>query len=340
LRAPALEHETPFSNTMNHNLLLRIAIGVLLASSALANVRIVHRSQITGLTGVGDFDTKITEHYNGTMRRSETVTNVSGGVVGFLSKKDQTETAITRLDKGVIWTLEPDDKEYKEQSFDEMAKQLRKAQDGNDGERKNDDVHYRYDVKVETPSDRLTIAGYDAAHTRILVTVIEENTKEKTSKESSYLTYDLWLADGGKNVQQEVTTFSKAYMERLGLTGDAPPNPMIAKSMAQFAGMMKEATTKIKATDGLPVKTIMLIETPGGADHEAKSREDQGPPMSIGSAIGSMFGGGSSEKAAAPKTEGTPGRRVAMKITDEVLEVGTAPISADLFEIPAGWSKD
>ena len=312
---------------------------MLLVSSASASVKIVHRSQTSGLTGVGDFDTKSTEHYNGTMRRTESVTNVSGGVVGFFSKKDQTETSITRLDKGVIWTLKPDDKEYKEQSLDEIAKQMRSMREESDAPRKNEDVHYRYDVKVETPADRLTIAGYDARHTRILVTVIEENTKEKTSKESSYLTYDLWLADGGKGVQQEVLAFSKAYMDRIGITGDVSSNPMVAKSMAQFGGMMTEATAKLKGMDGLPVKTIMLIETPGGTDQSASSHEDQGPPTSIGGMLGGMFGGGSKEKEAPPK-EGTPGRRVAMKITDEVLEVATAPLAADLFEIPAGWSKD
>jgi hypothetical protein len=228
-------------------------------------------------------------------------------------------------------------------------------------------------VTVEHPAVAEDVAGL--ATQKHIIRMQQSCTDPKTAKTCDItLQMDTWLA---KNVpgEQEVTKFTRAYAEALGL-GDVMrqvqgPGQSL---LAMFATNWSSIEGEFKKLQGYPMRSVMQMGIGGeqcttasgqpiaqdGAWADASGAtvgEAAGAALggSVGGAVGSaagqligglsgMFGKGAAEPAAQPSAQQAqataPGGQVTVfRITNEVTQWSAAPIAQERFNIPVGWKK-
>lgn len=246
----------------SRNVLLAVAVSLALAAPALADVTLKEKTVSSGLAGFGNGTSERTFVIAGDKSRSDDQFTYTGRFKTLAGGgKPRSSTEIVRLDREVVWSLDPQKKQYTEMTFAEMralieagAADARAAMD-EPGNARAKDVETTYKVDVQRTGKKDKVNGFDAENVIVRITATARDTKEGGS--GSYtITLDQWLSAQVPG-QAELTAFYRRYAEKMGF--DPQARNQFAGLMAQYGDALKQAAEKLKDLKGYPVRSTVTL---------------------------------------------------------------------------------
>lgn len=363
----------------SRNVLLAVAVSLALAAPALADVTLKEKTVSTGLAGFGNGTSERTIVIAGDKSRSDDQYTYTGRFKTLAGGgKPHSSTSIVRLDRDLVWSLDPQKKEYTERSLAEMRAALEKgaaeaqSRADNPDARGAKDVEMTYKVDVERTGKKEKVNGFDAENVIVTITATPKDAKTGESAGSYTMEMDQWLAPQVPG-QAEVTAFYRRYAERMGL--DPQMQNQFAGLLRRYGEAVKQAAGKLKDLKGYPVRSTVTMSlgpqlTPeqqaqveqSRAQAQAKRAEDEkkqeakegdearaqaGVSLSHGG-VGGAIGGFLSHKlgkTAEKKAEGSAasqgtgsGTPGGFTITTDVLSITTGAAGVG-FDVPSDFKK-
>lgn len=105
---------------------IAIMLALLTSATILADVKI--RTQVTtNILGAGATDTRRTEYFSKDRNYSESMSTPLSGLMAKMNKGAQKVITVTRLDKGVLWSLNETEKGYIETPLDTIKARLQES---------------------------------------------------------------------------------------------------------------------------------------------------------------------------------------------------------------------
>jgi len=255
-----------------------LILALLLASSASADVVIKEKSVSEGLGGFGNGTTSRTLIVAGDKSRSEDEFTYTGRFKTLAGGgKPRTSVSITRIDREVIWSLEPEKKQYAELTFAQMRELMEKglaggekaAQEARATEAQAKDAEMTFTVDVKRTGTKETVNGFPAEQVIITCVGKPKSPEKGAEKAEIRMVMDQWLtksAPGG----QERTEFYKRFAEKLGL--DLEISGINAMAQRMYGNGMKELAAKMKGLGGIAVRSTFTIEgSPEMADAQKQA---------------------------------------------------------------------
>ena len=307
----------------------------------------------SGFKGMGAFEGTATKKYQGGKLWDQSSTKFTGAILSRIAGGSE-NINITRVDKGIYWTLDPKDKTYTERPIEALKKGEMEKEKPEQGKSKVRVTKSEFSVKKTGASE--TINGFPCEE--YLVTwLLEMEDMETKAKSRSTMTNNLWTTPETatiRKVQAEERAFHKAYAQKLGL--QISPEEAKQLGIETFAGMsgaskqeiekgfvkVREEMGKIK---GYPIRTVVNWSVEGdkaeGAEKEEKASSESSSqtPTSVGGFL-SGLSKGITQKVMKDKSS-TSGQKEAatFSTTHEVKAIHADSVPADVFEIPSGFSK-
>ena len=310
----------------------------------------------SGFKGMGAFEGTTSRKYQGEKMWDSTSSRFTGAILSRVAGGGES-TTITRVDKGVYWTLDPKNKTYVERPI-EAIKMGEPGKEKPEQEKSKMRVtKSEFSVKKTGASE--TINGFPCEE-YLVNWLLEMEDMETKAKSRTTMTNNLWTTPETatiRKVQAEERAFHKAYAQKLGLQ----ISPEEAKQMGieTFAAMsgaskqeiekgftrVREEMAKIK---GYPIRTVVNWSVEGdkteGAEKEEKASSESSSqtPTSVGGFLSGLSKGitqkvmkdkGSSGSSSG-QTEGA-----SFTSTHEVKAIHADSVPAEVFEVPPGYSK-
>jgi hypothetical protein len=305
----------------------------------------------TGFRGNGAYEGTIVSQLQGDKKFDASSIKFTGAIMSWLAGGGDTGT-ITRLDKGVVWTLDPKKKVYREEPIVPFNKDDMKKTDSKDKPKVR---VTRSEFSVKKTGAKETINSFPCDE-YVMTWLIEFENIETKAKTTNTMTTNMWTTPETasiKKLQAEEMAFSKAYMKKLGL--ELSQQEMKQFGMDMFTAMsgaskeemekqfksLKKEMAKLK---GYPIRTVVgwSVEGDKAAQAQAEAAKKKEQPQSSSPSI-NPFGGlsgligsvaGSAAESAKPE-ENPP----FFSSTIEVKSIKTDALPAGTFDIPEGFTK-
>jgi len=302
---------------------------LLLVSSAQADVVRKHR---TTSQFMGASEGTSTDHYTADKYSSESTVRWTAGMMKTLTRgKETPSTQITRLDRQVVWTVDPVKKTYTEMTFAEFREMMKKGMaDMKETEEEQPDTAaeemYTWTVSDQSDPQPKTIGGWVCHNARVEATGVNK----ADSLDKVIITMDLWNSTEVPGAG-EIREFQTRYLQALGLVKLA-----LTPGLTQAAFLyQKQFAALAEAAKKAPGEAVQSVT-------EIKRNQLQGP--SLGKAVtegarqevlGRLpFG----KKKSEPKPEKPEYvLKTKFRVAIELTEATTAPVETAKFEIPAGY---
>jgi hypothetical protein len=323
----------------------------LLGQPAVADVTI-QRQSTYDLTFITAHDTS-TDYISGDKQRSDSEVRCDGMMSLLCRKIGGGE--ITRLDKDLVWTLNPKDKEYTETHFptpaerqaaeEKMRAMLEKLKQcpARQGSNTPDTSKCQMSpAKVEShqTDQHQTIAGHDARLSQVTLTE-SCHTPDNSDTCDFVVTLDSWLTQDELPGSAERKAFAESYLKKLGLTdANGSLQKMLQGFLAQYGDALKEVSAKAKDFKGYPLKTSIRIMFGGAQCAAAKKSAGSGSTASGGAvADASTAAGqaaassstGEAQSAAGQAAQNAAGNGVAGRIFGSAAGAFTNKLAGGLF---------
>lgn len=276
------------------------------------------------------------------MKSEYDVTTIHVPLVG---AKTSHKTTITRIDKGVYWTLDHDKKTWSEDSIKmpEVGAETKASTPGQADTVKDYRV-IKSELTVRKLDSTKTINGFPCIGYVATWTLVTEKTKTK-EQSTSIMTLTEWTTtptDAIKQAQADEDAFNKALAARLGLVITTEQGQLLGTQYLTTLGMSdKEMQDKLKTVgselskiQGYPIVTEVKWNVPG--DTAVKNKPESEPPQSPGPTSLS----GLMNKALQAKL--TPKPTEPSLVFSSYLEVKSIKVGAvadNDFEVPAGYKR-
>jgi len=302
-----------------------------------------------GFQGMGAFEGDTVSRIQGVKMWESTATKFTGAILSRVAGGGE-QIAITRIDKGVLWALDPKKKTYTESLIEPFK--LGEMGDKEVGKEKPKVRVAKAEFTVKKTGASETINAFPCEEYLITWLVEMENLETK-AKTRDTMTTNLWTTPETaaiKKLQAEQAAFSKAYMKKIGINLSRTEMKQFGmeaftamsgapqKDMEKEFNRFKNEMAKIK---GYPIRTVVNWKVEGEGMTAPKA-EPSAPEESQGitGGIGGVFGG---LKGAISKKligESKPaGEGPFFSSTVEVKAINTESIPADTFEVPSEYVK-
>ena len=331
-------------------------------SCAWADATVESFIQFGGFSGNGAYEGTTVTRIQGDKQAETSSIKFTGAVLSWAAGKSET-TTITRIDKGVIWTLDAKKKTYVESplagfDLDEMegVQGADASEEIDEGEEPRVKVT-RSEFQVKKTGAKQTINGF-ACEEYLMTWLVELQDLETKEKTVNTMNTNLWTTPETpaiKKLQAEQKAFSKAYMKKLGI--NISPDEMQQFGMGAFAmasGASDEELAKgfekfkkeMAKVKGYPIRTVVDWSTEGGgpaAPEAGEEPEDSGGfsiPTSkddLLGGLGSMVSGAVSKKVA--DSTKPDADEPFFSSTTEVKAISTDTVPAGVFDIPSGYKR-
>jgi hypothetical protein len=320
-------------------------LGTLAAGLASADLKTETFTRASMLTGLGTTEVQSTTQYQGDKRAEDHTTKMVGGIGGMLAGKPQTSTEITRLDKDVIWDLNPPKKTYTERPIALPAGTETKADRRQSGPEQKPYKIVKSEIKVAKTGATKTINGFACTEYLITWEVVLEDTASK-GRVTQVMTTDLWntpLTDKLKQAREIEAEFSRNYMKKLGVAMSPEQSDRLGAGMLttmygldakETAGKLEEVGKEMAKIEGYPIVTEVKWQVKNDSAAAKKPEPEPEPepaPTSLGGLIANKL---TPKPAAKPQDEG-----VIFSSYQEVKSVSLDAVPETDFEIPAGYKK-
>ncbi|MBD3387037.1 hypothetical protein GF407_19190 [candidate division KSB1 bacterium] len=280
------------------------------------------------------------EYYKGDMFKTET-----------LNKKEKLlQAQIIDLDNELIYSIDHENEQYTEMTFDEwrqlLETQMQQVEDESpeqDVEEGDTKVEWQFDVDVKKPGKTETVAGKKSEKAVITLnlkaTATEKESEEGPEKRSEgelIVTSTHWLAKELEG-REEINAFRKKLVEKLGFEpsegGMREVFGRIAQSHPQLAEAMKKLQEESAKLEGVSMKSHTLYATKGSEMGKEEEKEEEKIPTSVG---GFMKGLG---KKVAESRQSDDEEKILIESTSETTAYTLTTIDAAEFNIPDSYKK-
>jgi hypothetical protein len=266
---------------------------------------------------------------------------------------------IVDLKEEKIYDIDVRKKSYKVITFAELRKQMEDAQKRATEEVKkaqaenkttqqpaqsSEGKQIEVDFDLKESGQKKAINGFDTRELIMTITMREMGRKLEESG-GMVLTSNIWMAPQIP-AMKEIVDFQIRFAKAIAnpMVQGASANEM-ASAMAMYP-MMKDAIararTEAEKMDGTPILTTTTIDAVKSAEQiaaESQQQQSASIPTSPAGAAGGLIGGlikRASKPANAPAA--AAGHTTVMTLTNEVLNVGTTVVDADV-SIPTGFKE-
>lgn len=310
-----------------------------------ADVKTETFSRVSLLTGIGTAEVTAVTEYQGDKCAANQSTKMVGGLVGAVAGKPQSSVEITRLDKDVIWDLNPAKKTYAERPIALPTDRLHaEGQGGQSGQRSPYRI-VKSDMKVTKTGQSKSINGFPCIEYLMTWEVVLEDTASKTQV-TQVMTMDMWntpLTDQLTQVQTAQADFGRKLAQKYGV--ELSPDETQRMGMGMFTSMYgldpKEAAQKFDEADkelakieGYPVVTDIKWQVKG--DSTAKKPEPEPAPQPS-SGLSGMLAGKLAQSITPKQSSAAPD--VVFSSYQELKSATVGGVPGGDFEIPAGYKK-
>jgi hypothetical protein len=332
-----------------------LLIGILVCGTgglAWADASIETGFKTTGFRGMGAAEGTSLSRYQADKKWDATSTRFTGAVLSRLTGGTETIT-ITRVDKGVYWNLDPKSRTYQESP---IALPRTKPEEREKGVEKPTVRITRSEFSVKKTGASETINGFPCEE-YLITWLLEMEDLETKARSRSTMATNLWTTPETapiRKVQAEEQRFNQALAKKLG--SEITPEEARQLGLAAMAAMsrasqeeiqkgllrVKEEMAKIK---GYPIRTVIHWNLEGeksdrpGQEEKAESQKSTDLTGGLGGLISGALSRAAKkkveEKAVSSDEKGAPFFSTAI----EVKSLSADAVSAETFEIPAGYSK-
>jgi len=303
----------------------------------------------------------------------ESTSKMIGKLMKFVPRLKGSHTGtVTRLDKGMLYTVDYEGKSYTEMSLAEMGAQAKQAlsQLGAqqqppppEGEKPPEVTCDPAEFSATNTGEKKDVVGLSARLTKIEG---RQTCTNKETKETCTLSYVLGLWNAP--VQGSLADL-QAFMVRQAKAMGFDMNSLQSQTAAAGALLpggaagMEAALKELRKIEGYPVSTSFEIFTEGtcgaASPGSGESAEGGAEPASGDSSSSSMAGGmkklfskfkkkddsaAATDEAkkteTAPATPGQPGKSKLFGMKSEIVSLSSSSVPAEHFEIPAGFKKE
>jgi hypothetical protein len=321
-----------------------------------------------GIMAMANMSGTSTTSISGKKARTESDLQMESRLARMFARGVGQSTEIVRLDDDKIFELNTKKKTYSETSLADRRAQLEQAlakqkevqekQPSPTGMDESECEWSEPTADVKKTGAKASIAGYDAEQVSIVTKQSCKN--KKTGAVCDVALYlDEWVAPGFTQ-SDEVTKYHMAYAQQMGLlNGGREVTDRAEQMFGRYKSAWAKVVDKMKDIKGYPVKTSFSMGMGGpqcqnNSPSSASSGESSGggsagsptPGGLAGEIAGSLFGRKKKQQTeTASSTPATPppaamnGMVVPLTITSELISVSKDSLSADTFEVPAGFKK-
>jgi len=217
-------------------------------------------------------ESTVTTSISSDKSRSETKVAPKSGLMGSLMKNLDT-TGIMRLDKDLIWQLNPDKQQYTEMTFEQLRTQMEQAmeqfeqmqQSGSAGALPVSEENCQWSEPTMDSANTGMKERFANVKAKQHIITIKETCAVPESGQVCELTWTMenWMAKRMPG-DDETMAFNKTLAEKLG-TEDMLAGAQAASLslLTMFSGGWEEALDEMSDLKGYPVKTIMQMEIGG-----------------------------------------------------------------------------
>lgn len=262
-----------------HALACAALLAALLAAPAAADVQITHRTTSEGLGGFGDGTNVSTQWITADKARSEDAFTYTGRFKTLVGKKPKTSVSITRLDRELVWNLEPEKKRYTEMTFEQMRALMRggmaeaeaeMAEAEGQGAPQDEEMEFTVDVKKT--GAKQDVNGFPCEQVVITCTGKPKQPKPGEAGRELKLIMDQWLTPNVPG-QAEVEAFYRAMAAKLGVEEEMRRLGPMAQKM--YGNAIKAMGDELKDVKGHPVKSTFTIEGPPPTAEDRRDAEER-----------------------------------------------------------------
>ena len=332
----------------------------LFAGPAWADTVIERSSRSGGFAGMGAFESTSVQTTSATAQREESRMKFTGGFLSAIQKMAGfgDSIRITRLDRDLVWTLDPEKKTYTEAPLTVRGERERPGAvpPRKDGEKEkgepSDVVITKNEFKVEKTGASKVISGFPCEE--YLMTWLVETRNTKTGETGKSLMTDrLWTTPETAEIraaQAEEQAYAQAYLKKLGLE----MSPAEAqKFLAGLTGLDEQEQQKALARVGAEfakVKGYTIVsdlgwtaEGSGGTESKEQPARGGGGQPGMGEMmgqLGKLFGGGG-QKSGGSESASRGGQEkgdALFTFYTEVKSIRKLAADPGRFEVPAGFT--
>jgi hypothetical protein len=322
--------------------LVTIAAGV-----AVADLKTEALTRATLLTGIGTTEVNSASEYQADKRADNQTSKMVGGIGGAFAGKPQTKVEITRLDKDLVWELNPPKKTYTERPIALLTEKEQRSGANQSGSGK--DKPYKIvksELKVNKTGATKTINGFACTEYLITWELVLEDTASK-ERVTQLMTTDLWntpLTDKLKQAQAIETEFGRKLAQKLGVglspeetdrLGAGMLTTMYGLDSKETGAKLEEVGKEMAKVEGYPIVTEVKWQVKN--DSAAKKPKPEPEPEPVPTSLSGLIANKIARDVAAdnkPKEEG-----VFFSSYHEVKSVSLDALPEPNFEIPAGYKK-
>jgi hypothetical protein len=222
---------------------------------AAADVTFVEELKVKGADGSTEM--KRTVHLSGLKEREDSVTSFSPSLARETGTRREETTTITRIDRGLSWTLDPESKTDSQKSLDALEAEMRqKATRADSTAMTSEAPDASPEVTITPTSETKQIGQWMTRKTTVEVST-EVMDLPSGAKRKGTIVWDLWLADSLPGAA-EMRAFNRIRAQKLGTPGEMEPLEAIGKS---FTKSVKQAMLALREVHGYPVEWTWVIRT-------------------------------------------------------------------------------
>lgn len=254
-----------------------LVLALLLASTAAADVTIKETTVSEGLGGFGNGTTHRTMMVAGDASRSEDEATYTGRFKTLAGGgKPRTTVSITRIDKEVVWDLDPQKKTYTELTFAEMRERMAKGlaeADAAAREAEPQDADMTFTVDVARTGAKEPVNGFPAEQVVVTCTGRPKDAAPGAGDREIRIVMDMWLTKDAPGAK-EMTEFGRRFAAKMGIEAQLANVGAMAQRM--YGGAMKQMGETLKDLDGYPVRSTFTIGGAGGPAAEQRPEAEAG----------------------------------------------------------------
>ena len=331
---------------MKRNIIPVALLATLLSFSlAWSDTTIETTHKTSGFRGIAASKGTTIQRYQAYKLWESTTTGFAGAILSKITGKQETIT-ITRVDKGVYWTLDSEEMLYEEAPIVPLKEMTGKKPSDKKAEGKSKVQVRKSKFTVKETGASETINGFPCKE-YLITWLLEMEDVETKQRSLSTMTTNLWSTPETATVrsaQADVMKFQRAFARKLRV--NVTPDEARLMGMEVFAAMsgMSEAElskglsrvqkemSKIK---GYPIRTEVTWNLEPAGD--ASVKESPGASTSTQDTAGRscLFGG----LAGLTGQQGPSGGAPLFSSEFEVKSIEVKPVPAKTFEIPTGYTK-
>lgn len=306
-----------------------------------------------GIKGAGAAEGAMTKRYQGAKMYEGMSSKFTGAILSRLAGGSE-NINITRVDKGVYWSIDPKNRTYSESPIEAFQKKESPRERGDKEKPSARITKSEFTVKKTGASEMIN--GFPCEE-YLLTWLLEWEEIETKAKSRSTMTTHLWTTPETATIrkaQAEENAFHKAYAQKLGVS--LSPEEAKQMGMSAFAAVsgapqdeiekglirMKSEMSKIK---GYPIRSVVSWTTEsekGAASAREEAPSSESTPDLPGGISGILSGlkGRILPKKGEEKPSPAAGKDAPFfTSTTEVKSISIDSVATEVFEIPVGYTR-